>query len=88
LNARLAKSDPGAIDGLTQRQRFFVSWAQTWKQKSRPEYDRVLLIQDVHSPASIRAIQPLRNMTAFHDAFGIKEGDPMWLAPAQRITIW
>jgi putative endopeptidase len=88
LNARLAKSDPGMIDGLTQRQRFFLSWTQTWKDKSRPEYDRSLLVTDVHSPARVRAIQPLRNMAAFHETFAIKEGDPMWLAPAERVTVW
>jgi putative endopeptidase len=88
LNARLAKNDPGMIDGLTQRQRFFLSWTQTWKNKSRPEFDRSLLVLDVHSPARVRAVQPLRNMAAFHETFAIKEGDPMWLAPADRVTIW
>jgi putative endopeptidase len=89
MNARLAKvPDPGLIDGLTQQQRFFVAWAQGWKQKSRPEFDRFLLTADSHSPAAVRAVQPLRNMNAFYDAFGIKEGDPMWLTPAERLTIW
>ncbi len=89
MNARLAKvPDPGLIDGLTQQQRFFVAWAQGWKQKSRPEFDKFLLTADVHSPSLVRAVQPLRNMTASQDAFAIKEGDPMWLSPADRITIW
>jgi putative endopeptidase len=89
LNARLAKgTDPGLIDGLSQKQRFFVAYAQTWKGKARPEFARFLLTADVHSPDSVRAVQPLRNMNAFFDTFGIKEGDPMWLPPAQRLVIW
>jgi putative endopeptidase len=89
LVARLGKiPDPGVIDGLTQKQRFFVAWAQAWKDKSRPEFAKFLLTADVHSPASVRATQPLRNMDAFYEAFGIKEGDAMWLPPADRITIW
>jgi putative endopeptidase len=89
LNARLAKTqDPGLIDGLTQKQRFFVAWTQVWKAKTRPEFARVLLEQDPHSPDDIRAVQPIRNMSSFYEAFGIKEGDPMWLAPADRITVW
>jgi putative endopeptidase len=89
LNVRLAKSpDLGLIDGLTQKQRFFVAWTQAWKSKTRPEFARVLLTQDVHSPDDVRASQPIRNMNAFYEAFGIKEGDPMWLAPAERIVVW
>jgi putative endopeptidase len=94
FNARLAKlaaagtPDPGLIDGLTQKQRFFVAWTQQWKSKARPEFAKFLLAQDVHSPDSIRATQPIKNMNAFYEAFGIKEGDPMWLAPAERIVVW
>jgi putative endopeptidase len=89
LVARLGTiPDPGSIDGLTQKQRFFVAWAQGWKDKSRPEFAKFLLTADVHSPASVRATQPLRNMDAFYDAFSIKEGDPMWLPPTDRITVW
>jgi putative endopeptidase len=89
LNARLAKTqDPGLIDGLTQKQRFFVAWTQVWKSKTRPEFARLLLEQDPHSPDDIRATQPIRNMSSFHEAFGIKDGDPMWLAPADRIVVW
>jgi putative endopeptidase len=89
LLARLATvPDPGKIDGLTQQQRFFVASAQSWKAKTRPEYKKYLLGADVHSPDEVRAVQPLRNMAAFYEAFGIKEGDKMWLAPADRLLIW
>ncbi len=89
LNARLTKiPNPGLIDGLTQKQRFFVAFTQVWKGKFRPEFARLLLEQDPHSPDTIRATQPIRNMNAFYDAFNIKEGDPMWLAPADRVVVW
>jgi putative endopeptidase len=89
LQARLATiPGPGLIDGLTQNQRFFVAIAQVWKTKERPEYTKLLLTQDVHAPGAIRATQPLRNVGAFYDAFGVKDGDPMWLAPGDRVSIW
>ena len=47
-----------------------------------------LLSADEHSPASVRAVQPARNMDEFYVAFGIKPGDPEYLAPDDRILIW
>ncbi len=89
LLARLATGpDPGKIDGLTQQQRFFVAYAQSWKAKTRPEYKKYLLSADSHSPDEVRAAQPLRNMNAFYETFGIKDGDKMWLAPSDRVLIW
>ena len=43
---------------------------------------------DPHSPGDIRAIGPLVNFEPFYEAFGIKEGDPMWIAPEKRVHIW
>ncbi len=79
---------PEDIDGFTAEQRFFMSWATVWRTKSRDEALRTQIKTDPHSPGMIRATQPLLNVDAFYEAFGIKEGDKMYLAPAERVRIW
>ena len=79
---------PDDIDGFTAEQRFFMSWATVWRTKSREEALRTQIKTDPHSPGRIRATQPLLNIQAFYDAFDIKEGDAMYLPPAQRVSIW
>ncbi len=81
-------ADDDAIDGLTGNQRFFFAWAQGWRNVSRPERALTLLGIDPHSPAEFRATQPVKNVDAFHEAFGTSEGDGMYLAPQERVTIW
>ena len=79
---------PDNIDGLTPEQRFFMSWATVWRTKSRDEALRNQVKTDPHSPGMVRATQPLLNIDAFYEAFDIKEGDPMYLAPEDRVRIW
>ncbi|MFS4494642.1 M13 family metallopeptidase [Maribacter sp. 2308TA10-17] len=79
---------PDDIDGFTAEQRFFMSWATVWRTKSREEALRTQIKTDPHSPGRIRATQPLLNIQAFYDAFDIKEGDAMYLAPEKRVSIW
>ncbi|TMM53317.1 M13 family metallopeptidase [Maribacter algarum] len=79
---------PDDIDGFTAEQRFFMSWATVWRTKSRDEALRTQIKTDPHSPGRIRATQPLLNIQAFYDAFDIKEGDAMYLAPEHRVSIW
>ncbi|MBS0632764.1 MAG: M13 family metallopeptidase [Verrucomicrobia bacterium] len=76
------------IDGLTPEQRFFLSWAQVWRTNIRESEAARLLAIDPHSPGRFRAIGPLVNFQPFYDAFGIKEGDPMWRKPEDRAKIW
>ncbi len=76
------------IDGFTPEQRFFLSWAQVWRTNARESEARRLVTIDPHSPGGIRAIGPLVNFQPFYDAFGIKEGDPMWVKPELRAKIW
>jgi putative endopeptidase len=76
------------IDGLTGEQRFYMGWAQVWRAKTRDDDAIVRIKSDPHSPASIRGLVPERNQDAFYDAFGVKEGDQMYLPPEQRVTIW
>lgn len=79
---------PGNIDGFTPEQRFFMSWATVWRTLSREDALRTQIKTDPHSPGIQRATQPLKNIDAFYEAFDIKEGDPMYLAPEKRVRIW
>lgn len=79
---------PENIDGFTPEQRFFISWATIWRGKSRDEYIKNQVKTDPHSPAQYRAYVPLQNVQSFYDAFDIKEGDGMYLAPENRVKIW
>ncbi|NDW35183.1 M13 family metallopeptidase, partial [Yangia sp. PrR007] len=56
--------------------------------KSTEAYDRLLVAGDPHAPSPYRAIAALQHLPAFYEAFGIEEGDPMWLPPEERITAW
>ncbi len=73
---------------FTPEQRFFIAAASVWRNKTRPEFLELLVRSDTHAPGSVRATQPLRNADPFFPAFGIEPGDPMWLAPEERIIIW
>ena len=76
------------IDDLTGDQRFFLGWAQVWRSKARDEEAKRLLTIDPHSPAKFRANGAPVNVTAFYEAFDVKEGDGMYLAPEDRVKIW
>ncbi len=86
----LAGGDPDGepVDGFTPAQRFFLGWAAAWRTKVRPEATKQRLATDPHSPAEFRCNQIVRNLDAFHEAFGVRQGDALWLDPAERITIW
>lgn len=76
------------IDGFTPDQRFFLGWAQIWRQNSLPETSAQLVLIDPHSPGEFRTNGPVMQMDAFYKAFDIKPGDKMYLPPAERIRIW
>ncbi|GAA0752784.1 M13 family metallopeptidase [Psychroflexus lacisalsi] len=79
---------PGKIAGFTPEQRFFMSWATVWRTKTRDEALRTQVKTDPHSPGQYRAYVPLQNIDAFYDAFDVKEGDDMFIAPEERVRIW
>ena len=76
------------IDGLTGDQRVFLGWAQVWRGKYRDDRMRQQLVSDPHSPPKYRVQVPIKNIDAFYQAFGVKAGDPMYLAPQDRVRIW
>lgn len=82
------KPVPPKIDGFTAEQRFFISWAQGWRTAYRDDAMRRQVMVGPHAPGNFRAVGPLVNLQEFYDAFGIKEGDPMWRKPEHRAKIW
>jgi predicted metalloendopeptidase len=76
------------IDGLSGDQRFFMGFGQVWRSKMRDEAQINQVKTDPHSPGQFRANGTLRNQAAFYEAFGVKEGDKMYLKPEDRVTIW
>ncbi|MBU2978000.1 M13 family metallopeptidase [Alteromonas sp. C1M14] len=75
------------IDGMTGDQRFFISWAQVWREKRTEQSLINQLRSDPHSPARYRAMAP-RNMDAWYEAFNVKPGDKLYLKPEDRVQIW
>ena len=84
----IAGKDPGLIDGFTPEQRFYLGYATVWAQNITDEEKARLTKLDVHSLAENRVNVSLKNFQSFFDAFGIKEGDPMWRPEAERVSIW
>ena len=76
------------IGGRSGAQRFFLAYAQQWAVKRRDERTLQLLTSDPHAPPGLRANFPAMQLDAFHDAFGTRPGDAMYLAPAARLRVW
>jgi len=75
------------IDGFTADQRFFLGWAQNYRSKFREAALRRQVVTGVHSPGPWRAVT-VRNLDAWYPAFEVKEGQKLYLAPAERVKIW
>ena len=75
------------VEGLTGDQQFFLSFAQSWRQKIREPALRQRLLTDGHAPAEYRA-DTVRNLDAWYRAFDVKAGQALYLAPADRVRIW
>ena len=80
--------DAPVIDGFTGDQRFFLSWAQAWRGKNRPEEVRRRIATDPHSPDEFRCNQIVRNLAPYYEAFEVTPEDAMWLEPDARVRIW
>lgn len=76
------------MDGYTGEQRFFIGYAQSWLEKSREESLRNQVASDPHSPAHFRVNGIVRNIPEFYEAFNVKAGDSLYLAPEKRVKIW
>jgi predicted metalloendopeptidase len=65
-----------------------MGFAQAWRAKYRDNYAIELVKSDPHSSPMYRVIGTVANQPAFFTAFDVKQGDKMYVAPEQRITIW
>jgi putative endopeptidase len=79
---------PPVLDGLTGDQRFFLSWAQAWRNLIRDARLRTQVMSDPHSPPKFRVNGVVRNMDAWYSAFNVQPGDKLYLAPDERVRIW
>lgn len=76
------------IDGFTPAQRFYLSYGRIWAEHMTEEAIYQQTKSDPHSIGRNRVNATLRNIDTWYDAFGVKEGDKMWLAPAERAIVW
>jgi putative endopeptidase len=88
MKRALAAHPQPIIDGFTPEQRFFLGYAQVWRELDRPEFLRFLVSSDPHPPAKWRVNGPLSNMPEFKAAWGCKDGDPMVRPATSRPRIW
>lgn len=91
-NAAYHRSLHGAaapvLDGLSGEQRFFLSWAQVWRQEQRDEDLRSQVTSNPHSPAKFRVNGVVRNVDAWYPAFNVQPGGKLYLPPDERVHIW
>ena len=80
------KPEP-VVDGFTGPQQFFLSYAQSWRNKVREPAARQRLLTDGHAPAHYRALT-VRNLDGWYDAFGITSEQALYLPPEKRVRVW
>jgi predicted metalloendopeptidase len=83
----LAGKEAEAVAGFSGDQQFFISFAQSWRQKIREPALRQRIVTDGHAPAEYRA-DTVRNLDPWYDAFGVKPGQKLYLAPPERVRVW
>ncbi|TSD64975.1 M13 family metallopeptidase [Inquilinus sp. KBS0705] len=76
------------INGLTPVQRYFMGYALGWLGQDRAESLKSQILTNEHSPGFLRVNGPFSDVPEFYEAFGIKKGDKMYLAPEKRVKIW
>jgi putative endopeptidase len=87
-HASLKGAPAPVIDGLTGDQRVFLGWAQVWREKIRDEALRQQVVTDPHSPAYYRVNGTIRNIPGWYEAWDVKAGDKLYVAPEDRVRIW
>jgi putative endopeptidase len=75
------------LQGFTGDQQFFLSYAQSWREKAREPLLRQQILTDGHAPAASRPAT-VRNLDAWYTAFDVKPGQKLYLAPADRVKVW
>ena len=77
-----------SIDGLTPDQRFFIGYALTERTLMRPEFEKLIVLTDPHSPSECRTNGPVAHMPEFYEAFDVQEGDKLYRQEKLRARIW
>jgi putative endopeptidase len=85
--ARTGRKDKD-IDGLTPEQRFFTAFAVFERENVRPEFEKMQVLNDPHSPGKFRINGPVSNYDAFYEAFGVTKTDKLYRAPKDREMVW
>ena len=75
------------MDGFTGDQRFFISYAQSWRSKTREAELRRRIATDGHAPDEYRA-DTVRNLDGWYDAFSVMPGQKLYLVPSDRVRVW
>ena len=83
----LGGKEAAGAGGLTGDQLFFISFAQSWRKKFREPALRQRLLIDSHAPAEYRA-DTVRNLDAWYEAFAVRPGQKLYLAPKERVRVW
>ena len=76
------------LNGLTGDQRFYIAYAQSWRERHRDGAIRSQVLSNPHSPSEFRVNGVVRNDNGWYAAFGIKPGDKLYLAPDKRVPVW
>jgi endothelin-converting enzyme/putative endopeptidase len=76
------------LDGLTGDQRFYVAYAQSWRETHRPGAIRSQVLSNPHSPSEFRVNGVVRNDSNWYAAFNVKPGDKLYLPPDKRVPLW
>ena len=87
-HASLGGKSAPVLEGYTGDQRVFLGWAQVWRSAIRPDALKRGLVTDPHSPDRFRSETAERNIDLWYAAFGVKPGDRLYIAPADRVIIW
>jgi putative endopeptidase len=85
---RLQKTGCKMIDGLTPEQRFFIGFSLFERENVRPEFEKMQVLTDPHSPGKFRINGPLSNLTAFYEAYKVTPKDGLYRPPSNRETVW
>jgi putative endopeptidase len=86
-HASLGGAEAPVIGGFTADQRFYLAYNQVYRSLSREDFMRQALATDPHSPGEWRGAE-VRNVDFWYEAFAVKPGRKMYLAPEQRVRIW
>lgn len=84
----LARTGRHEIDGYTPEQRYFMAFALFEREHSRPEFQKMQVLNDPHSPGIFRINGPVSNFTPFYDAYDVSKGDALYRSPKDREMVW